>query len=177
MNPLEPDLVVVLIKYRSRYRWFRGDRELWILDYQKWANDFSNAGYDVDSGADERFGIEIVNALTVEDFLSKVGNLEIDREKLATALATRLPTAKSWWDVGKLFPIMLIDFDETHVAAFYSEGIPMERYVPDGWTSEFEDFANKYDESQLPTSEKFWVQNGKDWLAVLNSRGERLEER
>lgn len=176
MNLLEPDLVVVLVKYQSRYRWFRGERELWVLDYRKWAKDFSEAGYEVDSSAEERFGIEVVDSITVDNFLSKIGNLEIDREKLVKAFANRLPTAKSWWDVGKLFPIMLIDFDGKHVAAFYHDGIPVERYVPDGWTSEFEDFASKYSEAQLPTSEKFWVQDGKDWLAVLNERGERLEQ-
>jgi hypothetical protein len=177
MNLLEPDLVVVLVKYQNRFRWFRGERDLWVLDYRKWAKDFSAVGYDVESGADERFGIEVVDTVTVDDFLSKIANLEVDREKLVKALANRLPAAKSWWDVGKLFPIVLIDFDGKHVAAFYHDGIPMERYVPDGWTSEFEDFANKYNESQLPTSEKFWVQDGTDWLAVLNERGEKLEQR
>ena len=62
MNLLEPDLVVVLVKYRNRFRWFRGERELWVLDYRKWAKDFSDAGYDVDSSADERGRSKVVAA-------------------------------------------------------------------------------------------------------------------
>jgi hypothetical protein len=172
MNLLEKELVVVLVKYQGKFRWFRSDREMWVLDYGKWAKDFRDAGYDsVEDDASERFGIEVVNDSTIDQFLTEMKEFEIDKSKLEKALATRFPSAKSWWDVGMLFPIMFIDVDNKHVAAFYPDGIPMERYVPDNWSSEFEDFATKYPEPIFPSKEKFWVQDGVDMLVVLNKRG------
>ncbi len=175
MNPLEDDLVVVLIKHRDRFRWYRGSRDLWVLDYRKWAQEFLNAGHSVEIGANGRFGIELVDEETMDLFLSKVSHLELEKGKLAKALERRFKDARSWWDVGALFPIMFIDTDRKHVSAFYPSGIRMERYVPDGWSSDFKDFATEYPEDLFPREEKFWVQDGVDMLAVLNERGAALE--
>ena len=46
----------------------------------------------------------------------------------------------------------------------------MERHVPNNWRGEFIDFANEYSEEKLPSSDKFWVQDGQDLLALLNKR-------
>lgn len=177
MNLLDVELVVVVVKYRGAFRWYRSDRELWVLDLHKWQQEFVKAGYEtpeVDSS--DRFGIDIVNEATIDRFLAEMEEFEIERSKLADALSRRFPAAQSWWDVGKLFPILFVDADKRHVTAFYSSGIPMERYVPDGWTSEFEDFASKASENEFPTSEKFWIQDGVDMLAVLNERGRNLAD-
>ena len=96
---------------------------------------------------------------------------EISKEILSLALALEYPSAKSWWDVQHLFPIMFVDFDECTVGAFYYDGICMERYVPNNWCGEFIDFANEYSEEKFPSSDKFWVQDGQDLLALLNKRG------
>ena len=47
----------------------------------------------------------------------------------------------------------------------------MERYVPEGWTSEFEDFLTRYSERDFPLGERFWVSDGFDMLDKLNERG------
>lgn len=174
MNLLDDELVVVLFKYHDRYRWYGGSRDLWVLDYRKWAQEFLDAGYSVDYGAEDRFDIEVVNEDSIDLFLSKVSHLELEKDKLAKALERRFKDAKSWWDVGALFPIMFMDFDRKHVSAFYPSGTPMERYVPDGWTSDFIDFANEYPNNLFPMEEKFWVQNGVDMLKVLNERGSSM---
>lgn len=46
----------------------------------------------------------------------------------------------------------------------------MERHVPNNWRGEFIDFTNEYSEEKLPSSDKFWVQDGQDLLALLNKR-------
>ena len=88
------------------------------------------------------------------------------RDRHAQGLAIRLPAAKSWWDVGALFPILFVDFDRRHLKAFYHTGIPLDRDALDGWTSEFVDFAAEFDESRIPNAEEFWVQDGTDWLTT-----------
>lgn len=177
MNLLDIELVVVVVKYCGAFRWYRSDREHWVLDLKKWRQEFVDAGHEtpaVDSS--NRFNIDVVNEETIDEFLAAMSEFEIGKAKLSDALARRFPEAQSWWDVGKLFPIMFVNTDKRHVAAFYSGGIPMERYVPDGWTSEFEDFAAKFSDDEFPVGERFWVQDGIDMLSELNKRGQKIAD-
>jgi len=80
-------------------------------------------------------------------------------------------SARSWWDVKDLFPIMFVNFENCKVGAFYPDGVSMERYLPDGWKGEFVDFANEYPDDIFPVEEKFWIKKGCDILALLNKRG------
>lgn len=177
MNLLDVELVVVVVKNRGAFRWFRSDRELWILDLQKWRQGFINAGYELPiPDSEKRFGIPVVNEHTMSQFLDEMKQYEIEKSKLENGLKVRFPEATSWWDVGKLFPIMFVDCDKRHVAAFYPDGTRMERYVPDGWTAEFDDFANNANNEDFPIQEKFWIQDGVDWLTILNERGGKLTE-
>lgn len=142
------------------------------MDVNKWRNEFIQNGYDVPEFNDAyRFGIKVVSEKNVAEFLDRLKGHEIVPDVLAMELAKRYPSARSWWDVGDLFPIMFVDFDRREVGAFYSEGAAMERYVPDGWTGQFIDFATEYSEEVFPTSSKFWVKGGVDLLALLNKRG------
>ena len=177
MSGLDVEEAIVVVRINGRFRWFKSDRELWVLDLDKWTKDFLDAGFQVpEPDPSERFGIPVVNERTAEHFLTEMQPFEIDKEDLARELVVRFPGAQSWWEVGDLFPIMLVDFDRRHVCAFYQQGTRMERYVPDGWTSEFEDFATKYPEERFPRTEKFWIQNGIDMLKELNERGQRLSQ-
>ena len=111
------------------------------------------------------------------DDARKMEQFEISKNDLGNELALRFPDAQSTWDVIELFPLMFVDLDRRHVCAFYPEGTRMERYVADGWTSEFEDFATKYPEDRFPRNEKFWIQDGIDMLDKLNERGRGLNRR
>lgn len=167
--------VVVMVRYLGAIKWFRSDRDLWVLDIDKWRGEFIDQGYDVPEFSQSyRFGIRSVNQDNAGLFLDNMSEFEVDRDKLASELAMRFANARSWWDVKDLFPIMFVDFDEKRVAAFYSEGTPMERYIPDDWVGEFVDFANEYDEKMLPATEKFWVKGNSDLLMLLNERGAAL---
>jgi hypothetical protein len=172
MNHPEIDEIVITVRYRAQIRWFRSDRDLWVLDVNKWRNEFIKSGYDVPPFQDSyRFGIHIIDKETVADFLNHMSPFEITKDSLSLELAKRYSSAKSWWDVRDLFPIMFVDFDHAKVAAFYANGTPMERYIPNGWEGEFIDFANEYPENIFPTSEKFWVKGDSNLLNMLNERG------
>jgi hypothetical protein len=165
---------VITVRYHGKIRWFRSDRELWILDLNKRRDEFVSCGVNFpDLGEEYRFGIRVVNFETVERFLDEMSNFEISKNELSLEFLGRFNSAGSWWDVQDLFPVMFVDFDERRVAAFYSEGIPVDRYVPDGWIGEFADFSTKYNEETFPAAEKFWIQDGSDLLRVLNERGSK----
>lgn len=175
MNLLDVEKVVVVVKHKSAFHWYMSDRELWVLDLPKWTQAFTDAGYEVpEIDASERFGIPVVNEQTMDRFLEEMEQFRIDRSVLSEGLARRFSQAQSWWDVGKLFPMIFVNCDKRHVSAFYSQGVQMERFIPDGWSGEFTDFANNANEEDFPVSERFWIQDGVDMLAVLNERGEKL---
>lgn len=172
MSTMDVETAVVAVRYEGRVRWFRCDRDWWVMDVNKWRNEFLQNGYDVPEFNDAyRFGFKVVNEKNAAEFLANLKDYEVSPDTLAMELAKRYPTARSWWDVGELFPIMFVDFDRREVGAFYSQGAAMERYVPDGWTGRFVDFATEYPEDVFPTSSKFWVKGGVDLLALLNKRG------
>ena len=163
--------VVIAVRLKGEIRWFRSDRDLWVLDVTKWRDEFISNGYDVpEFDSDYRFGILSVNQDNAGKFLSYLSEYELDKDQLSFELATRFQSASSWWDVGDLFPIMFVNFDNCCVGAFYHEGVAMERYLPDGWSGEFVDFANEYGDDIFPVAEKFWVKNGSDILQLLNAR-------
>lgn len=168
------ELVIVAIRYQSKIRWFKGERELWILDLVKLRDAFKENGYQVPELDDsDRFGLHILDENNVETFLDKIQGNEISCSELSARLESRFPSANSWWDVADLFPIMFIDFDAKSVAAFYYEGVQMEKYIPQHWSGEFIDFANEYPENIFPDDDKFWVIRDADLLKVLNERARK----
>jgi hypothetical protein len=173
MSDLTTEHVVVVVRNQGKIHWFRSDRDLWVMDVNKWRDEFIAHGYNVPEFNDLfRFGIHVVNDESKTKFLTAMSNFEVSRDKLSFELANRYSSAKSWWDVKDLFPIMFIDFDNRKVAGFYPDGARMERYIPDGWLGEFIDFANEYPEDIFPTKEKFWVKGNADLLKLLNERAE-----
>lgn len=172
MSTMDVENVVVAVRYEGRIRWFRCDRDCWVMDVNKWRNEFIQDGHDVPEFNDAyRFGFKVVNEKNAGEFLACLKDCEVAPDTLAMELAKRYQTARSWWDVSDLFPVMFVDFDRREVGAFYSQGAALERYVPDGWTGHFIDFATEYPEDVFPTSSKFWVKGGSDLLALLNKRG------
>ena len=172
MSAMDVENVVVVVRSEGRIRWFRCDRDWWVLDVNKWRTEFIENGYDVPEFNDAyRFGLKVVNERNAKDFLERLKDYEVEPDSLAAELALRYQVARSWWDVADLFPIMFVDFDRRSVGAFYPEGTAMERYVPDGWVGQFIDFSTEYSEEHFPTSSKFWIKGGVDLLALLNERG------
>ena len=175
---LDPDYAVAVARYNGDIYWLLSDRDNWVLDLKKWRDDFVAAGHQVpelNEAAAQRSGIATVDQDTVEEFLSAPVIHKLKLQFLRQALLERYPNAQSWWDVGFLFPIAFIDFDNKRFAAFYHNGPRLESYVPAGWTGELVDFANSYSEDVFPAKDKFWIVDGRDLLQELNERGRALE--
>ncbi|WMS87611.1 hypothetical protein [Pleionea litopenaei] len=166
------ELVVAVVKYRGNISYYRCERENWVLDLNKLRDAFNSFGYSIPELDDtDRFGIHTITDGNVELFLDKMKAYKVDKEALSLILMKRFPVARSWWDVGEIFPLVFVDFDRKTLGAFYYEGVKMEKYIPDGWTGEFIDFANEYPEDIFPASEKFWIKEDSDLLKLLNERG------
>lgn len=169
-------LRIFVAKMNGSFLWFNSDPELWVLDRHKWSDDFKQAGHTVpEDDASDRFGIPVVDKKTACAFFAEMRPYNTCITTLRKELAERFPAARSTWDVADLFPIMFVDFDRQHVCAFYSDGIRLERYVPNGWTSEFEDFLTRYPEDRFPRSQKYWILDNVDIIQELNRRGEKSD--
>ncbi|WP_081084958.1 hypothetical protein [Burkholderia territorii] len=179
LGPASPDLLdrqyaVAVARHKGEVHWLLSDHDNLVLDWEKWRGEFVAAGYEVpDQGATamERAGIVVVDQNSAEEFLAEPITHRLSIGFLRNALLERFPSAKSWWDVGFLFPIAFIDFDSRRFFGFYHDGPRLERYVPDGWTGEFVDFANTLPDHVFPAVDKFWIVDGRDLLHELNERG------
>lgn len=57
MSTVDVENVVVAVRYEGRIRWFRCDRDWWVMDVNKWCNECIQNGYDVPEFNDAyRFG-------------------------------------------------------------------------------------------------------------------------
>ncbi|AOJ64590.1 hypothetical protein WJ32_18600 (plasmid) [Burkholderia ubonensis] len=183
LGPATPDLldaqhVVAVARHKGVVHWLLLESENVILDWKKRRDEFIAAGYqypDLDVVAHQRSGILVLDQNNAEEFLTALVTHKLSLQFLRDALLERFPSAQSWWDVGFLFPIAFIDFDNKRFAGFYHNGPRLERYVPDGWVGEFVDFANTYPEEVFPVADKFWIVDGRDLLHELNERGRAQE--
>ena len=175
---LDPQYVVAVARHQGAIYWLLLEGENLILDWKKRRDEFIAASCpypDLDMVASQRAGIVVLDQNTAEEFLTVAENHKFGIEFLRQALLERFLSAQSWWDVGFLFPIAFIDFDNKRFAGFYHTGPRLERYVPDGWVGEFVDFANTYSEDIFPAVDKFWIVDGRDLLYELNERGRVAE--
>ncbi|WP_293116740.1 hypothetical protein [Okeania sp. SIO1I7] len=109
-------MVVVVARYQGKFYYFRSERELWVLDMNKWRDEFINYGHKVpDSKDSDRFGIHIVNEKTAGKFLDYMSEFKVNKDVLSIELARRYTSAIFWWDIQDLFPIMFVDFDNCKV--------------------------------------------------------------
>jgi len=72
MTDIDLQKVVIAVRYKNKIRWYRSDRDLWVLDVNKWRNEFIENGYEVpEFQSTYRFGIHTINLEAVERFLKK----------------------------------------------------------------------------------------------------------
>jgi hypothetical protein len=175
---LDPQYAVAVARHKGVVHWLLVEPENLILDWEKRRDEFIAAGHqypDLSTVAAQRAGIVLLDQSSADEFLRAPEAHKLSLDFLRQAFLERFPSAQSWWDVGFLFPIAFIDFDNKRFAGFYQNGPCLERYVPNGWAGEFVDFANTYPEVVFPAAAKFWIVDGKDLLHELNERARALE--
>src|SRR3569623_3124882 len=88
--------IVAVVRRGGRYSWYEADRELWVLDWDKWRQFWGDAGYEVPRmDESERFGIRVVNQATGPAFLDKMHTYEVPKQELHARMAERIQTART----------------------------------------------------------------------------------
>ena len=163
---------LVIIKKNNHFYWFASFKEMWVLDRIKWFDDFLSNGIDNFDPTDhrERYNIAIVDQLNCDDFISflKRDGYEVNRNDLSEQFYKMDLSEKKWWDVYNFFPDIFINFDNKELFSQYVENMHYEKYVPDGWIGELNDFCKG---NIIPRSEVFWIRDGLDYREYILEKG------
>lgn len=159
--------IITLVLLRGSFYWFLSEKECWIMNYDKFFNDFDIKEHNYQ----ERFDIAILDNSTIDEFLKRInsqGNSRLFIQKvngtlLKSLLKENLPL-KDWDDDCLLFPRLFINFDNKELYSVYSESTRFEEYVPLLWTGRYESFYEK-----IPLEEKYWIFDGVDHFEYLAS--------
>ncbi|MCW2256717.1 hypothetical protein M2263_002808 [Providencia alcalifaciens] len=165
------DDVIVAIKNDGHIQWYKADREIWILDRKKWWKDFIDNGIECPKDdAQDRFGIFVVDNQNKNQFIKEIEPFKISNDQLSE-FREKIKQSTDIWDSFDLFPIAFIDFDEKKFSACYAHpgNVPIERYIPDGWSGKFIDFMRNFNNEIMPINIRYWVIDGIDYLEKLSS--------
>ncbi|PFP46484.1 hypothetical protein COK01_20545 [Priestia megaterium] len=153
LEPIYAENVIVGVIYKKQFQWYVTDRELWYLDYVKFAQAFENEGdLAVDEYIEpERKGMEILGSENAGLFLKRIESYKGDAATLLKLFEDKIESGEEE-DVLDFIPSFLVDFDQKVFYSLFPEPASFEEYVPSDWKGTYEDFTGL-----IPETEKYWV--------------------
>ncbi len=133
LEPIYAENVIVGVIHKKQFQWYVTDRELWYLDYVKFAQAFESEGdLAVDEYIEpEREGIEILSSENAERFLKRIESQKADASTLLNLFEDKIESGD---EEGALdfSPSFLVDFDQKTFYSMFPEPASFEEYVPSG---------------------------------------------
>ncbi|WP_407728114.1 hypothetical protein ACJMCD_13580 [Priestia megaterium] len=153
LEPIYAENVIVGVIHKKQFQWYVTDRELWYLDYVKFAQAFENEGdLAVDEYIEpEREGMEILSSENAGLFLKRIESYKGDAATLLKLFEDKIESGEEE-DVLDFIPSFLVDFDQKVFYSLFPEPASFEEYVPSDWKGTYEDFTGL-----IPETEKYWV--------------------
>lgn len=153
LEPIYAENVIVGVIHKKQFQWYVTDRELWYLDYVKFAQAFENEGdLAVDEYIEpERKGMEILSSENAELFLKRIESYKADSSTLLKLFKDKIESVDEE-DVLDFSPSFLVNFDQKTFYSLFPEPASFEEYVPSDWKGTYEDFT-----ALVPEIEKYWV--------------------
>ncbi|MGG0417497.1 hypothetical protein ABEY52_15820 [Priestia aryabhattai] len=163
LEPIYAENVIVGVVHKKQFQWYVTDRDLWYLDYVKFAQAFENEG---DSAVDEyiepeRKGIEVLSSENAELFLKRIESYKVDAATLLKLFKDKIESGDGE-DVLDFSPSFLVDFDQKTFYSLFPEPASFEEYVPRDWKGMYENFT-----ALIPETEKYWVNKDGESLFEL----------
>ena len=162
-TPKYAENIIVFVKYKTMYKWYVTDKELWFLDLRKLIATYENNGYQIPNPDDfsERFDIDIVDKKNVSDFLENISEFEVSNECLENMIIH-----KEYNQISDVLPSLYVNFDEEELTSCYPEPASYENFVPSSWIGKYDNFVN-----DIPEKFKYWIIDGYN----IFERGNRNE--
>jgi hypothetical protein len=161
---------IAIIRYKNKWHIFCMERWVWVLDRVKWDNAWIAAGFEShNTGCPDRFGITILNEETIEEFLLKASDFELQPDILHQELTELMSMTNCYWDIEYILPRVVIDFDLRSLSAWYSydDGPAWELHTPSGWKGKVDNFLSN--SNSIPEYYKYWIMNGENILLKLET--------
>lgn len=152
--PKYAETIIVLVKYKTSYRWFVTDKELWFLDLRKLIASYLKKGFEIHIPEDfsDRFDIAIVNEDNAEVFFNNISDLEVSKKELK-----RILEQGTYSHISDMWPSLYVNFDEKKLISYYPEPASYELFVPNGWVGKYEKFLEN-----IPEEYRYWVIHGEN---------------
>lgn len=153
LEPIYAENVIVGVVHKKQFQWYVTDRELWYLDYVKFAQAFENEGdLAVDEYIEpERKGMEILSSENAGLFLKRIESYKGDGATLLKLFEDKIESGDGE-DVLDFSPSFLVDFDQKVFYSLFPEPASFEEYIPSDWKGTYEDFT-----ALIPETEKYWI--------------------
>ncbi len=163
LEPIYAEDVIVGVIHKNQFQWYVTDRELWYLDYVKFAQAFENEGdLAVDEYIEpERKGIEILSSENAELFLKRIESYKADAATLLKLFEDKIESGDEE-DALDFSPSFLVNFDQKTFYSMFPEPASFEEYIPSDWKGTYEDFT-----PLIPKAEKYWMNKGGESLFEL----------
>ena len=142
--------IVVAVIHKGIFRWFISSREMWVLDYGKWAACYPDNDIDVSEVSEDRNGIEVLDFDSMDFFVENNRSSIHSKEKVEVMFSEALRTDYVE-DVIEFLPSVYVNFDSLTLISNHYEPFSFELYVPDGWTSSYGKFFDK-----IPSDKIYW---------------------
>jgi len=137
------------------------DRELWYLDYVKFAQAFESHLAVDEYIEPERKGMEILSSENAELFLKRIESYKADAATLLKLFEDKIESGDKE-DVLDFSPSFLVDFDQKTFYSLFPEPASFEEYVPSDWKGTYEDFT-----ALILETEKYWMNKDGESLFKL----------
>ncbi|MGG3193167.1 hypothetical protein [Priestia aryabhattai] len=163
LEPIYAENVIVGVIHKKQFQWYVTDRELWYLDYVKFAQAFENEGdLAVDEYIEpERKGMEILSSENAGLILKRIESYKGDAATLLKLFENKIESGEEE-DVLDFIPSFLVDFDQKVFYSLFPEPASFEEYVPSDWKGTYEDFT-----ALIPETEKYWINKDGESLFEL----------
>lgn len=132
-----PDDVITLIKSKNIFNWYVNEKELWILDLEKFGIDINQKlkalGKQPENFIDEeRKGLEILNSDNIDVFKNRIVQYKATYKELKEFFLLHSEVLY-YRNAKEILPDFYIDFDLKIFYSYFSEPGSFEYYVPTGW--------------------------------------------
>lgn len=161
LEPIYAENVIVRVIHKKQFQWYVTDRELWYLDYVKFAQAFESHLAVDEYIEPERKGIEILSSGNAELFLKRIQSYKADAATLLKLFEDKIESGEEE-DVLDFIPSFLVDFDQKVFYSLFPEPVSFEEYVPSDWKGTYEDFT-----ALIPETEKYWINKDGESLFEL----------
>ncbi|MEJ9303555.1 hypothetical protein ABEW33_17900 [Priestia megaterium] len=151
LEPIYAENVIVGVVHKKQFQWYVTDRELWYLDYVKFAQAFESHLAVDEYIEPERKGIEVLSSENAELFFKRIESYKADSSTLLKLFEDKIESVDEE-DVLDFSPSFLVDFDQKTFYSLFPEPASFEEYIPRDWKGTYEDFT-----ALVPEIEKYWV--------------------